>query len=735
MATMKDKKGVDISYANGNINLAKVKAAGYEFVMIRCGYGSDIASQDDTQFASNVAKAEKLGMPWGVYLFSYACSTEDAKSELAHIDRLLKAQAKKGYYPTMPIALDIEPTDYVKNKGAWTKASLTNVATIVLDGLAKLGYYPMIYTGYSELDDMLSDHIRKDYDCWFAQWNSTPNAYKYNRMGIWQYGGETNYIDGNSISGVGVIDKNKCYKDYPSIIKNGGYNGWKKSTPAPTPLKLCCSYIHTYANCQYALWQTGATNPKWSVTNSAMSRIDSNGVLTVTAAGTTIVILNDGNRSLQCKVNVQNGKPTGISASKMTLAKGKTGMLTAKTTGVSWFSSNPNVATVSGGKVTAKGVGYATISAYTKSGASTCLVQVVAAQSSSTSKFVTTSKSATSTGITEQQLRQKCVNVINSWMGAVEGGSVHASILNIYNSRKNLDYRMGVHDAWCATTVSATWLKVGIGDYVPLSVNCGIMRDKAIGMGMWIENDAYKPKIADAVIYNWSDSGYGDNRGSADHIGMVTEVQGNTFIVTEGNMGSGVVGKRTMEVDGRYIRGFIAPNYAEIAKKVSGKVKPDSSGSSSNVSAPNIYIQGVANGKWQKVAKNGTTSTGVLGKPLVGFAVKTDKGSVGYSAHVKNGGWLGTVTGWNYKDYNNGYAGNGSPAEKGSAIDAVKMYYKTPLDVVNKYGYYKVAYRVHLLGGGWLDWQYDTETTNGQDGYAGIYGTIIDAIEAKLVKA
>lgn len=730
MATMKDKKGVDISSCNGDINIGEIKKAGYDFVMIRCGYGSDIKSQDDTQFENNVRKCESAGLPWGAYLYSYALNVEQAKSEVEHVKRLLK-----GKKPTLPIAIDIEDADgYHAKNGAWNFKVINAVTKTFIEGIRSAGYYPMLYTGFEELNYLISSEVANSVDIWFAQWWKTCD-YKGANLGMWQYGGETNYIESNSISGVGVIDKNKCYKDYPSIIKNGGYNGWKKSTPAPTPLKLCCSYIHTYANCQYALWQIGATNPKWSVTNSAMSRIDSNGVLTVTAAGTTTVILNDGNRSLQCKVNVQNGKPTGISASKMTLAKGKTGMLTAKTTGVSWFSSNPNVATVSGGKVTAKGVGYASISAYTKSGASTCLVQVVAAQSSSTSKSVTTSKSATSTGITEQQLRQKCVNVINSWMGAVEGGSVHASILNIYNSRKNLDYRMGVHDAWCATTVSATWLKVGIGDYVPLSVNCGIMRDKAIGMGMWIENDAYKPKIADAVIYNWSDSGYGDNRGSADHIGMVTEVQGNTFIVTEGNMGSGVVGKRTMEVDGRYIRGFIAPNYAEIAKKVSGKVKPDSSGSSSNVSAPNIYIQGVANGKWQKVAKNGTTSTGVLGKPLVGFAVKTDKGSVGYSAHVKNGGWLGTVTGWNYKDYNNGYAGNGSPAEKGSAIDAVKMYYKTPLDVVNKYGYYKVAYRVHLLGGGWLDWQYDTETTNGQDGYAGIYGTIIDAIEAKLVKA
>ena len=164
-------------------------------------------------------------------------------------------------------------------------------------------------------------------------------------------------------------------------------------------------------------------------------------------------------------------------------------------------------------------------------------------------------------------------------------------------------------------------------------------------------------------------------------------------------------------------------------KKGSAPSGQDSSGK--ELTAPSIWVQGVAN-KWLKVAKNGVTGT--IGKPLVAFAVKTDKGTVTYSAHVKGGKWLGNVTGWNYKDYTNGYAGSGNPAEKGKAIDAIKIDYKTPSDVVNKYGYYKVAYRVHVLGGKWLDWQYDTETTNGQDGYAGIFGKTIDQIEVKLVK-
>lgn len=337
--------------------------------------------------------------------------------------------------------------------------------------------------------------------------------------------------------------------------------------------------------------------------------------------------------------------------------------------------------------------------------------------------------------ITGDQLRQKCVNTINSWVGAVEGDSVHAEILKIYNNQPNLPYgyKMQTHDAWCAATVSAVWIKVGISEYTGTDCNCGGFRDKAINKGIWVENDAYKPKLGDAIIYNWSDDGVGDNKGSADHIGMVTAVSGNTFTVTEGNTGDGYVGKRTMQVDGRYIRGFIEPNYDDIAKKVAGKITPDSD-DSSTVTKPSVYSQGVANGKWQHVVKDGNGTVGVSGKPLVALAFKVTRGDIEYCAHVCGGNWLGTITGWNYKDYNNGYAGNGYPAEKGSAIDAIKINYKTPQDVVNKYGYFKVAYRVRVLGGNWLDWQYDLETSDGQDGYAGIIGKKIDDIQVKLVK-
>ena len=219
---LKGKKGVDVSSNNGSISMEKIKKAGYDFVMIRCGYGSDYTSQDDSQFEANVKKAEKAGMPWGAYLYSYALNTDQAKSEAEHVNRLLK-----GKKPTLPVALDMEDSDgYHARHGAWNVKTINAVVKTFLDEIRKAGYYPMLYTGFEELDNLISKEVADSVDIWFAQWWKTCD-YKGKNLGMWQYGGETNYLESNSIDGVGVIDKDKAYKDYPSIIKSGGYNGWK----------------------------------------------------------------------------------------------------------------------------------------------------------------------------------------------------------------------------------------------------------------------------------------------------------------------------------------------------------------------------------------------------------------------------------------------------------------------------------------------------------------------------
>ena len=218
------KKGVDISSLNGDVSIEKIKQAGYEFAMLRCGYGSDLKVQDDTQFENNVRKCEAAGVPWGAYLYSYALNTDDAKSEVQHVLRLLK-----GKRPTLPVAIDMEDGDGYKAKhGGMTFQNINNTCKIFVEGVRAAGYYPMIYTGLEEINNYISSEVLNSCDLWFAQWWKTPQYYGSN-MGMWQYGGEENFIESNSIPGVGVIDKDKCYKNYPSIIKNGGYNGWKPS--------------------------------------------------------------------------------------------------------------------------------------------------------------------------------------------------------------------------------------------------------------------------------------------------------------------------------------------------------------------------------------------------------------------------------------------------------------------------------------------------------------------------
>ena len=216
-----NKKGVDISSNNGKISIQQIKDAGYDFVMIRAGFGEDIAEQDDTYWEENVRKCEAAGVPWGVYFYSYACSEASARSELAHILRLLK-----GKKPLLPVAIDIEDADgYHQRHGGWNLNNIDRACRIFLEGVRDAGYYPMLYTGFEEVENYISEAVSQTYDMWFAHW-ARSCGYKGDNLCMWQYGGETNLIESNSIPGVGVIDKNLCYKDYPTIIKDGGFNGW-----------------------------------------------------------------------------------------------------------------------------------------------------------------------------------------------------------------------------------------------------------------------------------------------------------------------------------------------------------------------------------------------------------------------------------------------------------------------------------------------------------------------------
>lgn len=217
-------KGVDISSHNGNVSFRKIKKAGYQWVMIRCGFGDDSKSQDDAWFEKNVKKAKRAGLPWGVYFYTYSLSPEQDKSELKHILRLLK-----GKKPTLPVAIDVEDADGYKRKhGGWNFANVNRNAKYLLEGVKKAGYYPVLYTGFEEINNYISKEVWGRYDMWIAHW-AKKCGYTKENLSIWQYGGETNELESTTIPGIaGHVDKDYMYKDYPSIIKKGGYNNWKK---------------------------------------------------------------------------------------------------------------------------------------------------------------------------------------------------------------------------------------------------------------------------------------------------------------------------------------------------------------------------------------------------------------------------------------------------------------------------------------------------------------------------
>lgn len=142
------------------------------------------------------------------------------------------------------------------------------------------------------------------------------------------------------------------------------------------------------------------------------------------------------------------------------------------------------------------------------------------------------------------------------------------------------------------------------------------------------------------------------------------------------------------------------------------------------------YAVQIEGGKVLPAVKNLTDYAGIENKKITGIAMKVDRGSIKYQVHVLGGDWLPWVTGYNWKDHNNGYAGNGKP------IDAIRVYYNTPSDLSKKGDYREAKYHVSPVGSTtYYSWQLD-DTVNekkGMDGYAGAFGKAIDKVQIDIV--
>lgn len=170
--------------------------------------------------------------------------------------------------------------------------------------------------------------------------------------------------------------------------------------------------------------------------------------------------------------------------------------------------------------------------------------------------------------MTENQLRSNVVSIMKGWLGWSEANGKHKKIIDIYNNHKPLaqGYKVKYTDEWCATTVSASFIKAGLTDIGFTECSCTRMLDLYKAKGRWQEKDSYVPKIGDLIMYDWKDKGIGDNIGNPMHVGMVSAIDGNDITVIEGNK-SESVGYRLMTVNGKYIRGYCLPDYASKATK------------------------------------------------------------------------------------------------------------------------------------------------------------------------
>ena len=166
----------------------------------------------------------------------------------------------------------------------------------------------------------------------------------------------------------------------------------------------------------------------------------------------------------------------------------------------------------------------------------------------------------------EAQVRKQIVDIARGWIGLKESDGSFRHIIDIYNSLLPLprNYRMTYKDAWCAATMSAAAIEAGYTDIIPRECSCARMIARFMEMGRWMETDSYIPSPGDLIFYDWKDNGAGDNKGQPDHVGMVEKVANGKITVIEGNYHD-AVGRRTLAINGRFIRGYGLPDYGSMA--------------------------------------------------------------------------------------------------------------------------------------------------------------------------
>ena len=192
---------IDVSSYQGKIDWA-VTAQHVDGVIIRCGIGQDMVSQDDVRFKENVEGCIQYGIPFGVYIYSYAKTVEMAKGEAAHVLRLLAPYKDK---VSFPVYYDLE------EKG--TEHNAVERAIAFGNIIEDAGYWCGIYANQYWWQTYLKNKLER-FTKWVAKYSTNKPVGIAGSYDIWQYSskGRVAGINGN-------VDMNICYRDFPSEIK------------------------------------------------------------------------------------------------------------------------------------------------------------------------------------------------------------------------------------------------------------------------------------------------------------------------------------------------------------------------------------------------------------------------------------------------------------------------------------------------------------------------------------
>lgn len=222
-------KIIDVSVHQGQIDWAKVKNH-IDGAIIRCGYGSDYTHQDDKRFVQNVEACIKHGIPFGVYLYSYAKTISAAKSEAAHVIRLLEPYKNELSYP---VYYDLEE--------AGTENGAVERAIVFGEIIEAKGYWCGIYANQYWWRTYLKSGLDR-FTKWVAKYSDEKPSGISGTYDIWQYSSK-GYVPGIE----GNVDMNVCYRDFPGEIKKAPIKEEKKEQKEEKETDSNEIIIHAYS--------------------------------------------------------------------------------------------------------------------------------------------------------------------------------------------------------------------------------------------------------------------------------------------------------------------------------------------------------------------------------------------------------------------------------------------------------------------------------------------------------